>query len=181
MVSLHILIVSPRTVLRDALQSYLRREGAPLWIVDACDDFSQAHNAHAKPDLVLVHHTLVQEENTPPLFASLCARHPVVIMGERLSAENAHSALQLGAAGYVAKNMTGRDFLAALEPFMSKKPARVYTPRESEVHDLLQKGLANKEIASALDIAVVTVKLHVRNILRKAGCTSRARLLAQRG
>jgi two-component system nitrate/nitrite response regulator NarL len=45
--------------------------------------------------------------------------------------------------------------------------------REEEVARLLMKGVSNKEIARALGIELVTVKLHVGNILRKLGVRNR--------
>ena len=47
------------------------------------------------------------------------------------------------------------------------------SPREAEVLDLLTLGYTNKEIAKALYIAEVTVKVHVRQILKKLGVRSR--------
>ena len=44
---------------------------------------------------------------------------------------------------------------------------RSLTPREDEVLDLLIAGRSNKDIASSLDIAEATVKMHVKNILTK--------------
>lgn len=55
------------------------------------------------------------------------------------------------------------------------------TPRESEVLTYLVDGAANKEIARALDLQIVTVKLHVRGICRKLNAKNRtqAALLAK--
>lgn len=47
------------------------------------------------------------------------------------------------------------------------------TPRESEVMELLAQGLANKQIALALDISEHTVKFHISAIYRKMGVTNR--------
>ncbi|HLM36798.1 MAG TPA: LuxR C-terminal-related transcriptional regulator [Gaiellaceae bacterium] len=47
------------------------------------------------------------------------------------------------------------------------------SPREAEVLDLLTLGYANKDIAKALYISEVTVKVHVRQILKKLGVRSR--------
>ena len=47
------------------------------------------------------------------------------------------------------------------------------TPREYEVLQLLARGRTNREIASALVIAEVTAKVHVRHILKKLGVRSR--------
>lgn len=47
------------------------------------------------------------------------------------------------------------------------------TPRESQVLSYLVDGASNKEIARALDLQVVTVKLHVRGICRKLNAKNR--------
>jgi len=47
------------------------------------------------------------------------------------------------------------------------------TPRESEVLELVSRGLSNREIARQLFISEVTVKVHVRHILAKLGAKSR--------
>jgi two-component system nitrate/nitrite response regulator NarL len=47
------------------------------------------------------------------------------------------------------------------------------TPRERDVLSYLVTGAANKEIAAALSLQVVTVKLHVRGICRKLGAKNR--------
>ena len=47
------------------------------------------------------------------------------------------------------------------------------TPREEEVLSYLAKGDSNKEIANALGLQVVTVKLHVRGICRKLEASNR--------
>jgi DNA-binding NarL/FixJ family response regulator len=55
------------------------------------------------------------------------------------------------------------------------------TARERAVLDLLGRGLGNREIAGALEIAERTVKTHVSNVLAKLALTSRtqAALLAR--
>lgn len=52
------------------------------------------------------------------------------------------------------------------------------TPRQCAVWDLLAGGLTNREIGESLGISERTVEVHVAAILRKAGVTSRSRLLA---
>jgi DNA-binding NarL/FixJ family response regulator len=47
------------------------------------------------------------------------------------------------------------------------------TPRELSVIDLLREGKPNKLIARQLDMQVNTVKVHVRNILKKLKARNR--------
>ena len=47
------------------------------------------------------------------------------------------------------------------------------TARESEVVQLVARGMSNKAIARVLDISHDTVKLHVKHILAKLNLTSR--------
>ena len=57
-----------------------------------------------------------------------------------------------------------------------KRPAAgpdTLTRREQEVFGLICQGRNNKEIASALFLSIATVKVHVRNILRKLGVRTR--------
>ena len=53
------------------------------------------------------------------------------------------------------------------------------TRRERDVYALLAEGRSNREIAHALFISEPTVKVHVRNILRKLGARSRVEAAIQ--
>lgn len=52
----------------------------------------------------------------------------------------------------------------------------VLPPRQSQVAELVARGLSNKEIASALDIAEQTVKNHVHEIYVRFQVTNRVQL-----
>lgn len=52
------------------------------------------------------------------------------------------------------------------------------TPREREVIDLIAEGLSNKEIATRMNVAVHTVKSHVRNVMEKLTLHSRLQIAA---
>lgn len=54
----------------------------------------------------------------------------------------------------------------------SKKDLHL-TPREKEVLGYLSRGVSNKEIAQALNLQVVTIKLHVRGVCKKLGVKNR--------
>jgi DNA-binding CsgD family transcriptional regulator len=50
------------------------------------------------------------------------------------------------------------------------------TTREREIINLIIAGMLNKQIAAQLDLALVTVKLHRGNAMRKMGARSAAEL-----
>ena len=47
------------------------------------------------------------------------------------------------------------------------------TSREAQVLEFLKQGDSNKEIGAALNLQVVTIKLHVRGIMRKMDAKNR--------
>ena len=51
------------------------------------------------------------------------------------------------------------------------------TPRQTTVLSLLQQGKANKIIAYELGMSESTVKVHIRNIMRKMGATNRTQAI----
>lgn len=67
-----------------------------------------------------------------------------------------------------------RERPSAALPDVADIAARIrLTPREQEVLGYLLRGSSNKDIAIALDLQVVTVKLHVRGICRKLNAKNR--------
>jgi DNA-binding NarL/FixJ family response regulator len=51
------------------------------------------------------------------------------------------------------------------------------TERETEVLELVGKGLSNDEIATSLTISIKTVKTHISNLLAKLAARDRAQLV----
>ncbi|WP_322770544.1 response regulator transcription factor, partial [Frankia sp. Cr1] len=115
----------------------------------------------------------------------------VLLLAETSEDPGAANALQAGARGYLTRSVTVHLLrlavhgLAAgglvLEPsavadvltagHVTAAPetdaARILTPRERVVFDLLAEGLSNAEIAAELSVAASTVKKHVSAVLRK--------------
>ncbi|KGQ71563.1 DNA-binding response regulator [Chelonobacter oris] len=56
---------------------------------------------------------------------------------------------------------------------LSPEPLLSLTDRESAVLELVAKGMSNKQIAETLFISEETVKVHIRNLLRKLNVNSR--------
>jgi DNA-binding NarL/FixJ family response regulator len=80
----------------------------------------------------------------------------------------------------------GRRYIdPAVAPLLAARVShRSLTTRELEVLRMVAKGMGNKEIAAALDIAEVTVKLHVSHLMDKLEAKDRteaATIALQRG
>lgn len=105
-------------------------------------------------------------------------------------------ALDAGALGYITKSSPSAAMLEAIravlsgETFISPgldvpdgvaaRPSgdadevkKLLTPRQRDVLAMLRQGKSNKEIARDLDLAEITVKLHVTAILRALGVENR--------
>lgn len=83
----------------------------------------------------------------------------------------------------ITEHMTAKLVEQMRRPVQSPAPragdagaGEALTAREHEIVRELARGASNKEIARALDLAESTVKIHVRNILRKLKMTSRVQV-----
>jgi DNA-binding CsgD family transcriptional regulator len=54
-----------------------------------------------------------------------------------------------------------------------------FTPRQSEIFRLVIRGCSNAEISSELFLSESTVKFHMKNILKRTGCTNRTELISK--
>ncbi len=113
--------------------------------------------------------------------------------------EDIHKALEAGAAGYVLKDSTEEKLIPAIRAvavgqrwipqdvakrLASRRLFEELTPRELQVLNELIKGLANKQIADAMNISENTVKGFLKNILAKLHVADRTEAVAvaiQRG
>jgi DNA-binding NarL/FixJ family response regulator len=88
------------------------------------------------------------------------------------------SALGLVAAGgiFVPKQCVLSQNSAEQASVKHGKARSFFTSREIEVLQLLKEGKANKIIAYELHLSEATVKVHVRNTMRKTGSTNRTQV-----
>jgi DNA-binding NarL/FixJ family response regulator len=119
---------------------------------------------------------------------------PTVILSSMVDRDQMLESINLGAAGYIPKHLSGAAMISALrlvlsgerflpsmllapeqqdQPAASQSGASKLTPREREVLALLREGLPNKVIANRLSLSEVTVKSHLFSIFRKLGVQNR--------
>ncbi|HVM47070.1 MAG TPA: response regulator transcription factor [Candidatus Acidoferrum sp.] len=156
-----------------------------------------------KPNLVLV------DINLPDLNGIQCVTRLKPLMPDTQfimltvyeDADHIFSALAAGAVGYLLKETSREELIAALRevhaggaPMTSYIARRVVlsfqrpksepvgenlTGREREVLGLLAQGYLYKEIADALDISMPTVSTYIRRIYDKLHVNSRGRAVAK--
>jgi DNA-binding NarL/FixJ family response regulator len=88
-------------------------------------------------------------------------------------------ATSLGRAVIAAARGEVLVFGGLLEQLSLTPTVSTLTQRESEVRELLEVGLADKQIATRLGISVKTVEKHVGAVLRKENARSRTELVAR--
>ena len=156
-----------------------------------------------KPDVILLdlHMPGMTGVETLELILQGWPEAAVIMLTVSEEGEDLATALQAGARGYLIKNIdadylqraieraaNGESVLAESmaaklvaqlqkqrEPRPAAPPSELdkLTPREREILACLARGESNKLIARVLDLAESTVKIHVQNILRKLGLSSR--------
>ena len=160
----------------------------------------EAYQQH-RPNLVLMDVRLPGmsgAETTAAILRSSPDAH-VLMLSTHAGEEEIYRAMQAGARGYLLKSVLREDLLRAirdvhagkrhLDPVVASHLAermshRSLTARELEVLRMVAKGWGNKEIAHALNIAEITVKLHVSHVLEKLNVKDRteaATAAVQRG
>jgi DNA-binding NarL/FixJ family response regulator len=203
-----ILFADNHTLFRDALVQYIERANTNAQVTVARD----MHEAMDKliedsdKDLVLLDFKMPGMDGVEGI-KKIKSKFPdlkVALMSGLAEKEDIEAAMEVGAAGYFPKTLSGKAMMNGIRAVISSEdyvamdhntneimPSYFHgeqqgnknlpsaegavnlTQRETEVLSYLLNGAANKEIARALDLQVVTVKLHVRGICKKLGAKNR--------
>lgn len=185
------MLVDDHFVVRAGLASSLGLE-TDIEVVAECGSGEHAVEAFGRhrPDVVLMDWRLTGMSGVEAT-AAIRRNHPgariisfTVYEGE----EDIARAVEAGVAGYLPKSSSRQEILAAIRavhrgedvfpPAIASKLAsgRVrgrLNEKEMAVLRGIARGQSNKEIASALGLAEVTVKFHVGRILEKLGVLDR--------
>jgi DNA-binding NarL/FixJ family response regulator len=199
---IRILVVDDHFMVRMGLSASLNVEPDMEVVAEAGsgEDALLAYRKH-RPSLVLMDLRLPGMNGTE-CTAAMIREFPdaaILMLSTHSGEEEIYRALQAGARGYIVKSIIREELLRAVrtvhqggqyvDPLVAshlaeRRSHRSLSGREVEVLRMVAKGLVNKEIASALNIAEVTVKLHVSHVLEKLSVKDRtqaATVALQRG
>ena len=205
--SITVLLVDDQQLVRTGFRMILEDETDIEVIVEAADGRQAVELAvRHQPDVVVM-------DVRMPVMDGIEATRRVVRGGDTPETrvlvlttfdadENVVEALRAGASGFLLKDVTPTDFVAAirivaagdallapaitrrlldryadrLPPVNESRIAELHdlTERELEVLRLIARGLSNREIAEQLVLAEPTVKTHVSHVLDKLGLRDRA-------
>ena len=189
-----ILLVDGHAVVREGLALILERE-TDLVVCGACEDAASAlRKAQAtKPDLAIVDLS-IEGINGIELTKSLRAAFPrmrILILSMQKELLYAERALSAGANGYIMKERTGREVIAAARCVLkgetyvsatlkehilrnvgaplgqSASPVSRLSNRQFEVFGLIARGYSTRHIAAALHMSTKTVETHRGHIREK--------------
>ena len=191
---IRILIVEDQRIVREGLTALLEDE-AEVEIAGEAADGQQAVDlfGQIQPDVVLMdlQMPLVDGAEATRRIREQAPEAHILVLTTYATDEFIFKALRAGAQGYVLKDASADELLAAIQAVyhgqtwlapavaarlvagVSAGAPEPLTPRELEVLALMGKGASNNEIAATLDITPRTTKVHVQNILGKLGATNR--------
>jgi DNA-binding NarL/FixJ family response regulator len=196
-----ILIVDDHPMVREGLAGLLERH--KFRVVGLAANGSQALEMYLqyRPDVMLLDLRLPDQSGFDVVRSVLKAdpKGRIVILSSAQGDASIYTAISLGVRGYLLKGIDGamlaeqvRHVAAgghSLSPESAEKlthyiVSEKLSERELQVLGLISHGKSNKEIAGLLFISEDTVKMHVKNILRKLRANDRTQAVViaiQRG
>jgi DNA-binding NarL/FixJ family response regulator len=183
---IRILVVDDHAIVRKGLAAILDPE-PDMEVVAAASTGKQAIELFraTNPDVTIMDLGLTPEMSGIEAIQAIrreFAGARIVVLTAAKGDEDIYRALRAGAATYLLKDTLGDDLVPIIRevhagggpipPYVARKLAdRVtmskLTARESEVLQLVARGLRNKEISVTLGISELTIQGHMKNILSK--------------
>lgn len=199
---IRVLIADDHLVVREGLRTMLEIQD-DLAVAGEASDGREAVRlvGEVKPDVVLMDLRMPNMDGLEAIREIRAAWPQIAVVILTTYDDDAHivRGLQAGARGYLLKDCSRADLLAAiraaargetlLTPAVAARvvahldhaaPAdSTLSDREQAVLELVAGGWRNKEIADRLQITERTVKAHLASVFNKLGASSRAEAIAR--
>ena len=188
-----VVIVEDDEGVRDGLQDLLRSVGLDTLAFGSTHDLLAAALPDRPGCLVLdVRLPGASGLDLQTKLIALGTRMPIIFMTGHGDIPMSVQAMKAGALDFLTKPFRDQDMLDAIAVAIDRDRARraeragmaalealarTLTAREAEVMQQVVKGLLNKQIAHALGISEITVKIHRGNVMRKMAAGSVADLV----
>ncbi|MBN3198311.1 nitrate/nitrite response regulator protein NarP [Pectobacterium brasiliense] len=192
--SYRVLIVDDHPLMRRGIRQLLATDAIFDVIGEASNGMEALSLANRdSPDIILLDLNMKGLSGLDTLHAlrrdGICAR--VIVLTVSDAPSDIYALMDAGADGYLLKDSAPEHLLDAIrngDAFSEQvrevlrhriaiqdtpSPFIVLTERELDVLQEVASGLSNKQIASVLYISEETVKVHIRNMLRKLNVRSR--------
>lgn len=202
---IRIVLADDHEVVRAGFKMILEQDPERKVVAEAADG-AQAYSivAREKPDVLLMDISMPPGQSGLVACEKIAGDFPstrIVILTMFAEPEYLFYTLRGGAAGYMLKNSTSEELIAAVRAvagggsYIHPKMAALLTKqlvggegedrsyqslsnRELEILQLLAKGYTNKEISERIFLSVKTVEAHRSKIYRKLGFKTRADLVS---
>ncbi|MGW0590211.1 response regulator [Streptosporangium sp. NPDC002607] len=191
---LRVMIVDDHPVVREGLRGMLEADpGISVAGEAASGDEAVVRAGELRPDVILMDLRMPGGDGVSATSRILTERPQsrVIVLTTYETDADIVRAVEAGAAGYLLKDTSRADLLAAirsaargetvLSPSVATRlvtrmrapVAEPLSPRETEVLSLVAGGLTNAEIGRALFVSEATVKTHLLRVFGKLGVSGR--------
>ncbi|MBX3281335.1 MAG: response regulator transcription factor [Acidobacteria bacterium] len=188
---INVLLIERQQLVREGIAAEFSKSGKFTLIASTADPLEGFELfKRMRPDVVVLGLRFADSCSIEalPAYFEIEPMAKVVILADNAGDGEIAKALKLGALGFVSKEESSDELLAAVEAAAKGKkylPSEIagvlaanfgadeLTPAETNVLQSIVGGMSNKEIAFALDISENTVKSHIQNIFSKIGVSDR--------
>lgn len=199
-----IALVDQRSLVRELVGSFLR-ERMPEFVIHQAASLSEIENRRSFAYRIFVIFQPAAMAELPKSYIQVTRlrqafpKVPVIVVSDFARSDLVCEAFRCGASGFIPTMTSVTIFAQAIRTVLAggeyvpasvldgagaaglapaRPTGRKFTPRQEQVLGLLREGLPNKVIAYRLDMRESTVKVHLRQIMRKMNATNRTQVVA---
>ena len=178
-------IADDHKIFAQGIKSVLKDQEWINWVGEAftAKDAFQLYEDR-RPDIFLLDYHF-PDGNGYEVAKKILHKYPnaaIIILSMENDSDIMHQCSLLGVKGYIIKNLSSDELIQTIEQVVSGNNVYMWgeemdskltdqdgglSKREKEIIALISKGLTSQEIADTINLSVLTINTHRRNILRK--------------